>query len=182
MNRSEDNLPRRKLLLGLAAVTTVGAGVWVRRSWFDRHYLQPRFNAAEAVTYAVASPDERLRAEVSFEAAGGAAPCWRIHRDDRAVLESESLGLTLEDARKLGPGAQVIGQQLTRLQADHAAELTGECNELAVQMLDAATGIIFDIIVRAYDAGVALGYLVRYLPENETIQPFATPWRLILPA
>jgi hypothetical protein len=174
-------LQRRKLLLGLAAMSTVGAGVWIRRAWFDRRYLQPGFNTAEAVTYAVASPDRRLRADVSFEAAGGAAPRWRVHRDERAVLESEALGLTLADARKLGPGAQVIGQQLTRLHEDHAAELTGQCNELAVQVLDAATGIIFDIIVRAYDAGVALGYLVRYMPDNESMQPFTTPWRVILP-
>jgi len=179
MNRTL--LQRRKLLWGLAAITTMGAGVWARRSWFDRHYLQPRFNTAAAVTYSVASPNERLRAEVSFEAAGGAAPSWRVHRDDRAVLESESLVLMLANARELGPGAQVIGQQLTRLHEDSAAELAGECNELAVQLLDAATGIIFDIVVRAYDAGVAQGYLVRYLPENETLQPFTTPWRVIVP-
>jgi hypothetical protein len=191
MHRSEHNkaeggasrpmLQRRKLLLGLAAITTVGAGVWARRAWFDRHYLQPGFNTAEAVTYAVASPNQRLRAEVLFEAAGGATPRWRVHRDERAVLQSEALGLTLADARKLGPGARVIGQQLTRLHEGHAAELAGECNELAVQMLDAATGIIFDVIVRAYDAGVALGYLVRYMPDNESMQPFTTPWRVILP-
>lgn len=176
-------IQRRKLLLGLGvgavAVATAGAGLWARRVWFDRQYLQPRFNSVQAARYSVSSPNERLHAELMFEAAGGAAPRWSVRHDDRAVLEPESLGLTLADARKLGPGAQIIGQQLTRLHEDVAAELSGECNELAVQMLDAATGIMFDVMVRAYDAGVALGYLVRYTPDDETLQPFTTPWRVV---
>ena len=178
---SRPMLQRRKVLLGLAAVATAGAGVWARRMWFDRQYLEPRFNSVQALTYAVASPDERLRAEVLFEAAGGAAPHLRVHRGDREVIEPESLGLTLSDARKVGPGAQIIGQQLTLLNDNlHLpVGLSGECNELAVQMLDAPTGIMFDIVVRAYDAGVALSYLVRYLPDMETLQPYMTPWRVI---
>lgn len=183
-------LQRRKVLIGLgfgaAVVATAGAGIWARRLWFERHYLQPRFNTAGAVSYAVSSPNKRWYAELLFEAAGGAAPRWRVNRDGRAVLEPESLGLMLADGRKLGPGVQVIGQQSVQLHehqplADgEAANLSGECSELAVQMLDAATGIMFDIIVRAYDAGVALAYLVRYIPDNESLQPFATPWRVVL--
>lgn len=179
---SRPMLQRRNLLIGLAVVATAGTGVWARRFWYERQYLQPRFNTAAAVSYSVASPDERLRAEVLFEAAGGAAPRWQVHHDDRAILEPESLGLTLADARKLGPGAQIIGQQLTRLHESLQLPLSGECNELAVQMIDAATGIMFDIMVRAYDTGVAQSYLVRYIPDNEALQPFTTPWRVVLPS
>lgn len=183
---------RRKVLIGLgvgaAAVATAGAGLWARRLWFDRHYLQPRFNTVEAASYAVSSPNGRWHAELLFDAAGGAAPRWRVNHAGRAVLEPESLGLTLSDGRKLGPGVQVIGQQSVQLHEHEplgggdAANLSGECSELAVQMLDAATGIIFDIIVRAYDTGVALSYLIRYIPDNESLQPYTTPWRVVLDA
>lgn len=174
-------LQRRKVLMGLGVgAVSIGAGLWARRVWFDQRYLQPRFNSAQPVSYAVSSPDERLHAELMFEAAGGSAPRWRVHHDNRSVLEPESLSLTLSDSRKLGSGVQVIGQQLTRLHENVSADLSGECNELAVQMLDAATGIIFDVIVRAYDAGVALSYLVRHIPGDETLQPFNTPWRLVM--
>lgn len=173
---------RRHLLVGfgLGAAAVVTGGAWARRFWFEQRYLQPRFNSVEAVAYAVASPDDRLHAELSFAAAGGAAPRWRVHRNNRDVLEFESLALTLADSRKLGSGAQIIGQQLTRLHENVGADLTGECNELAVQLLDVATGVMFDIMIRAYDAGVAQCYLVRYLPEEETLQPFTTPWRVVL--
>jgi hypothetical protein len=157
----------------------VTGGAWARRLWFNQHYLQPRFNSVEAVTYAVASPDERLHAELSFAAAGGAAPRWRVHHDNRDVVELESLALTLADSRKLGSGAQIIGQQLTRLHENVGSDLTGECNELAVQLLDGATGIMFDIMVRAYDAGVAQCYLLRYNPQDEALQPLTTPWRVV---
>lgn len=156
-------------------MATTGFGLWARRLWYDRHYAQPSFNSDQAVSYAAESPNGRLRAEILFEAAGGGAPRWRVQHRGRAVLEPGSLGLTLADGRQLGPGARIIGQQLTRLDETLqppygvASEYAGACNELAVQLMDAATGIIFDILVRAYDAGVALRYLIRYIPDSETL-------------
>lgn len=177
---SRPEFQRRKVLIGLgvgaAVVATTGFGLWARRLWYDRHYAQPSFNSDQAVSYAAESPNGRLRAEILFEAAGGGAPRWRVQHRGRAVLEPGSLGLTLADGRQLGPGVRIIGQQLTRLDETLqppygvAAEYAGACNELAVQMMDAATGIIFDILVRAYDAGVALRYLIRYIPDSETLQ------------
>lgn len=170
---------RRKMLMGLgvgAAIAAISVGVWARRQWFDKHYAQPTFNSSEAVSYTAQSPNSLLRAEILFEPVGGGAPQWRVQHRGRAVLETSSLGLTLADGRQLGPGVQIIGQQLTRLDESLPTpygvppEYAGVCNELAVQMMDAATGIIFDILVRAYDAAVALRYLIRYIPGSETVR------------
>jgi len=172
-------LKRRSVLIGLGtgtAIAAAGVGLWWRRQWFDQHYAQPTFNQETAVSYAVESPNGQLRAEIIFDSAGGGAPRWQVQHRGRAVLEPGELGLILADGRKLGPGVRIIGQQLTRIhdtwQPSYgiAAEYPGANNELAVQMMDAATGIIFDILLRAYDAGVALRYLLRHIPDGG---PFA---------
>jgi alpha-glucosidase len=176
---SRPMLNRRNVLIGLGVGTAfmaTGLGIWARRQWFDKHYAQPSFNSSEAVSYAAQSPNGLVRAEILFDAAGGGAPRWRVQHRGRAVLEPGSLGLMLADGRQLGPGVRIIGQQLTELDEISpplygvTAKYTDACNEQAVQMMDAATGIIFDILVRAYDAGVALRYLIRYIPDSETLQ------------
>ncbi len=183
-------LKRRNLVLGLgagAALAVTGLGVLARRQWFDRHYAQPSFNSNEAVSYAVSSPNGLLRAELLFDAAAGIAPRWRVQHRGRAVLEPGSLELMLADGRKLGPGARILGQQLIPLDQTWqppygiTAQYPGACNELAVQLMDATTGIMFDILLRAYDAGVALRYLVRHVPDGDSLKLSGENTHFVLP-
>jgi alpha-glucosidase len=168
-------LKRRKILVGLGAgalTAAAGWGVWGRKAW---HSAEPNTSGERAVSYAAESPHGLLRAEIVLEGSSGGTPRWRVQHRGRPVLEPSPLGLTLADGRQLGASVRIIGQKVTRLNETWrppygiASEYAGECNELAVQLLDTASNVTFDILLRAYDAGIALRYLLRTIPDGETL-------------
>jgi alpha-glucosidase len=168
---------RRKLIVGVAGgATVVAAGVWAPRAWHDRQHLPPEFNRIGPLTLGVQSPNGKLRAELLLDAVGGAAPRWRVEHQGKTVLEPSLVGLTLADGRKLGPGVRVIGYQTATLDETWAppygisARYAGTCQQLALQVMDVASGIMFDIVLRAYDSGIAIRYLVRFVPDQESIK------------
>jgi alpha-glucosidase len=168
---------KRAAIVGIASGAAVlAAALGIRRAWYDHRYLPREFNQGQPLAIGIDSPNGKLRVEVLFEAVGGAAPRWRVQHQGRTILEPSLLGLTLADGRKLGPGVRVIGHQEAMLDETWkptygiAAQYAGACRELAVQAMDVASGIMFDIELRAYDAGVALRYLVRFVPEQESLK------------
>lgn len=137
-------------LVGLALVLTAGtAGV-------------ASAGPAAAAATKVSSPDGRLTVGVTTQ--DGQLRYW-VRRDGRTVVLPSALGLRLTDGSTLGTGVTVSGTTTRArnttwrpvwgadaLVRDHHRELTVGLRQ--------AGGRVFDLIVRAYDDGVALRYSV----------------------
>jgi alpha-glucosidase len=166
---------RRKLLVGVAGGATVAAGIWARRAWNERRSPPPEFNRISPLALGVQSPNGKLRAELLLDAVGGGAPRWRVEHQGKTILEPSLLGLTLADGGRLGPGVKVIGHQTTTRDETWeppygiSARYAGTCQELTVRVVDVPSGVVFDIVLRAYDAGIGIRYSMRSAPHRESI-------------
>jgi len=134
-----------------AAIAAAGASLMGGPAW-----------AAPAL--AVNSPDGRLRAALE----PGGELSWRVEdAAGRTLLEPSALGLILADGRRLGPGAQLISSAQRRRRGVWAGPYgvrkvsTDDCQELTARFRDPATGLRFEVVLRAYDAGVAVRYVLR---------------------
>lgn len=124
----------------------------------------------------VRSPNGILRATIAIAAHGsGGAIVWEVSYGDRAVILPSVLGLVLSDGRCLGMGARVVGHRLLkhddRWKPHYGihSEYGGVYEELTVNLEDPMSGIGFDVIVRVYDAGVAIRYLLRQNPSGAEV-------------
>lgn len=166
-------LKRRNVLVGLGASAALTAGLGIV-GCRPRHAVHSADNEPPP-RYVAESPNGLLRAEISLGARDGEQLHWRVQYRGRPVLDFGPLSLSLADGRKLGASAQITGHQVTRLNGTWqppygiAAEYQGECNELAIQILDTATDVTFDILLRAYDAGIALRYSIRQVPDGKPL-------------
>ncbi|CAN7434664.1 glycoside hydrolase family 97 catalytic domain-containing protein [Phenylobacterium sp. LjRoot225] len=112
---------------------------------------------------AARSPDGRL----SVTLHPGAALTWSVTHSVRgSVLVDSELGLVLADGRRLGPGVELISSRRRRVRAAWAPRYgirdvsVDHCDELTAHFRDRATGLSFGVVVRAYDEGVAVRYVL----------------------
>jgi alpha-glucosidase len=123
----------------------------------------------------VVSPDGRL--VVSVAQAGGQV-VWSVNYDGAPVILPSSLGLSLASGGTLGPGARPVrggGLSRRRLsgswqpQYGRQQTLTEHCEEGTLTLADPATGTVFAVIVRAYDAGAAIRYQLVSSPGARSL-------------
>jgi alpha-glucosidase len=113
------------------------------------------------------SPNRLLIAEILIGESGGSALKWAVLYGKTRVLEPSELGLALSDGRVLGRTAKLLGHSKSVVDSGWnppygiRAKVPDVCEELVVHLQDAGSGIAFDCIVRAYDAGAALRYVIR---------------------
>ena len=114
--------------------------------------------AAGAIT--VASPDGRSVVTLDSEKL-----TYAVSRDGRQIIAPSPLGLNL-DIGMLGPGAQLAEHtrasvdELYHIVAGKAAVAPDRYNQLDLAMVAGGPQLRFNVIVRAYDNGVALRYAV----------------------
>jgi len=113
------------------------------------------------------SPNRLLIAQILTGESGGGALEWAVLYGKERVLEPSALGLALSDGHVLGRTAEILGHSTSVVDCSWnppygiRAKVPAVCEELAVHLQDAGSGIAFDCIVRAYDAGAALRYVIR---------------------
>jgi alpha-glucosidase len=82
------------------------------------------------------------------------------------ILVPSELGLVLADGRRLGPGAELVSTRRRRVRAAWAPRYgvrrvsIDHCEELTAHFRDHAAGVSFGVVVRAYDEGVAVRYVL----------------------
>jgi alpha-glucosidase len=149
---------RRSVLAGLGAVTASFAGA--------RSHELSHNRSARAVLSAT-SPNRLLIAQIIIGESGGSALEWAVLYGKARVLEPSALGLTLSDGRVLGRTAELLGHSTSAVDCSWnppygiRTKVPDVCEELVVRLQDAGSGIAFDCIVRAYDGGAALRYVIR---------------------
>ena len=147
----------RRAMLGASALMFTGAATAVG----------PALGAVSGRTAEVASPDGRLRLRLSW---GEGGPRWSVLKDRRVLMQPSPLGLVLADGRRLGPEATCEAQTRAARTDAYApvfgtdARYDASHRELVLRFRDPATRIAFDIVARAYDAGVAIRYRMVSLP------------------
>ena len=123
--------------------------------------------AAQTEPVSLRSPDGRLAIEVFTDAAHGAPSQvrYRVSLSGRVVVDASDLGAALEDGAKLGSDAAIVGSESIEIDSsfeqypgkrrqvvDRAAETTITLRERGAKPLE------WQLVVRAYDDGVALRY------------------------
>ncbi|WP_433185786.1 glycoside hydrolase family 97 catalytic domain-containing protein [Actinoallomurus sp. CA-150999] len=156
-------ITRRALLAGALATGAGAAGIATARTATAEETDPP------GRSWSVISPGGRLHARLAW---GPAGLTWAVNLHRRPVLLPSTLGLRLDSGAVLGPGATLTGFRRDRIHGHwtpaygRRERLTEECAELQVDLVDPATNTAFSVILRAYDDGVALRYLLRNAPGD----------------
>jgi len=168
MNDKCSDFSRRTLLGGLGVVALGTGGCRNLADGLDPDADEFEYTVKEHKSYVVLSPDRRLRVEIAVPGVdSGLAPTWQLRLGSEVVLLPSTLGLHLADGRLLGPGARLVGHRSRSISKRWrppygiSDEYPDRFEELVVQLEDAQLGIEFDLVARAYDAGVALRYVIR---------------------
>ena len=120
---------------------------------------KPAADSIEAV-----SPDGALRVRLTVGAKGAT---WSVRWRDQTILAPGALGLVLADGRVLGARVRVLKASSRRITGDWAPPFgisdryDQACQEARLDLLDPATGVTFSVLVRAYDHGCALRYVLN---------------------
>lgn len=158
------SISRRDVLAGIAGVASLQ---------FSPEAWAAAFGAADRPM--AISPDGRLRAFLVSPAEINHPPAWAATLDGRPVLQPSSLSLRLEDGTAIGPGARLTDQQRTSFSghwsppygiAAHYDESHGQIVGTFDQPGLNGQRIAFEIILRAYNAGIAVRY--RLLGDSGT--------------
>jgi alpha-glucosidase len=127
-----------------------------------------------AQDWTVESPDGRTR--VTLEA--GPTLTWAVERDGRPILAPSPLSLSLGDGRVLGPDARVRDTSTRSVDAvvrpvvpEKNAEIPDRYEELTLTFEDG-----WDVVVRAYDEGVAYRFATRF-DDSVTVAAEEATWR-----
>lgn len=133
----------------------------------------------QAPPISLASPDGKIRFDVrvgSFEGMQG-VPTYRVSYGATSVLGDSRLGLVLGEGGALDSGLRVTGTQyrssdsVEALGFGKASEARDHYNEVRVSLRQVvAPGRRLDLVVRAYDDGVAFRYV---LPEQPYLRDVA---------
>lgn len=141
-----------------------------RRGFIAGAALLPVAGMAKArQAHAVRSPDGKVTAELI---ATGGALCWTVAYAGTSVVEPSPLALLLASGKRLGPGARLIDVQRRTISGEWtppygvAERYTEACEELTATFAQKAQGFRFAIVLRAYDAGVAIRYRLLDAPDG----------------
>jgi alpha-glucosidase len=113
------------------------------------------------------APDKRAQIGLWVGAQGAA---WAASYDGQTVVPASAAGLRLADGHELGPGAMVRGVTHRQHRGTWTpvygrnATVSDDYDEVRLALTDSHTGVRFSIVVRAYDAGVALRYELETSP------------------
>ena len=129
--------------------------------------------AVQAETVHVASPNGRIAVDVSTD--GPAGPTFAVTVDGKAIVTPSPLGLDLDVGSIAGSAAKLTGHTDTAV-ASSFDLVVGKAKTVAdhynqSDIAFAASGKVsrFNLIIRAYDDGVALRYVI---PQQEGISDF----------
>lgn len=131
--------------------------------------------AAPAAAQSVASPDGRLLVTLGTNADD--QPTYALSVGGRSVITPSPLGLEFERYAKLANGLRAVATDASRgedrysLRAGKTAAVAERYNQIVVHM--AETGgehRRLDVIVRAYDTGIALRYAVPQQPHLTSLR------------
>lgn len=138
------------------------------------------FYGCNSGTLTLDSPDGQIRVsiETARQAAAGTeetTPGYRILYREREIVAFSELGLELRDGPALGPGMRITGTQTRRVE-ERWERVWGKnkvvidrYNEGIVQLENEGAGLKLELVVRAYDDGVAIRY---HIPEQDNIREF----------
>lgn len=123
-----------------------------------------------AAAQTVASPDGRLAVTLGTDAED--QPTWRLDVAGRTVIAPSALGLEFERYAKLANGLRPVateaseGEDRYTLRAGKVSAVADRYRQIVVHMAEAGgRHRRLDLIVRAYDSGVALRYAVPRQPD-----------------
>jgi len=128
--------------------------------------------ASHRQPYEVISPDGRLKVMLDVSAP---LPEWRVSYDGLPVLLPSALGLGLADGRVLGAGADCLGVTPRTYEGywtppfGQSALYDQACTEQVVHFADKASGVRFNIIMRAYDGAAAVRYELVSVPQASAL-------------
>lgn len=120
---------------------------------------KPSASAVEAV-----SPDGALRVRLAVDAKGAT---WSVRWRGQTILAPSALGLVLADGRVLGATARSLGTSTRTIKGEWSppfgirARYDQTCQEARMDLADPVTGATFSVLVRAYDHGCALRYVLN---------------------
>jgi len=164
---------RRKALRGLGALAAAGATAARGNLRAAARHSETTGDLHGAVRLSVGSPDGALTASVLIAPTGTqAAPSWEVSHRGNPVLLPSRLGLSLPDGRALGSGAILVSHRVAmhddtwKPPYGIQSEYGGPSRELTVTLRDPVGGVVFDIVVRLYDAAAALRYRLREAPRG----------------
>jgi hypothetical protein len=138
-------------------------------------YAQPALAGVGAPqareTASVSSPDGRLRVTVRVDPEFS----YSVRYAGEDLILESPLGLEFADQPPLGPGLAIRQKETMSADDTYAPEwgpqkqISDRCNELAVALAESSPpGRYFQIIVRAYDNGVAFRYVLPRQPGLES--------------
>ncbi len=130
--------------------------------------------AAPAAAQSVASPDGRVVVRLG---SAGDQPTYRVEVSGRTVIAPSTLGLEFERYAKLSNGLLVSGTERKAgtdrytLTAGKVSAVAQPYREMLVHFTEASgERRRLDLVVRAYDSGVALRYLVPEQPRLKSLR------------
>ena len=132
------------------------------------------------------SPDEGIAVEIDTN--DGGAPTWRVEFRGRELIAPSALGLLFEQYRTLASGMEM---RTGRIRAgEDRYRLVGKVSEARDAWREAIVHFVetggerrrLDLVVRAYDDGIAFRYVVPAQPALRTLRLAGEVTRFQLPA
>ena len=129
--------------------------------------------SAYAETVHVASPNGRYAIDVSSSDQGG--PTFAVTVDGKAIITPSPLGIDLDIGQIAGDGAKLTGHTDTTVNSSFdlvvgkAKTVTDHYNQSDIAFSASGKVSRFDLVVRAYDDGVAFRYVV---PQQDGVGDF----------
>ncbi len=127
----------------------------------------------------VDSPDGRLRVEL-FTRAAAEAPGrlqYRVSLSDRLVIDASGLGARMKDGTVLGRDSVIVGAEPAVIDSSFEQypgkrrHVTDRANEVTVTLRErAANALQWQLVLRAYDDGVALRYRFPAQPDWQDLE------------
>jgi alpha-glucosidase len=129
--------------------------------------------AQQSVPVELLSPDGMVK--VTLDASSGdAPPAYRIERHGEVVIAPSPLGLDILYTKNFGAfdftgSARRSVDVMHKLIATKASSARDHFNEVVIAMTERGDGRRMDLIVRAYDDGVAFRYRVPVQPQLQSV-------------
>jgi len=143
--------------------------------------------AAQAASMRVTSPSGKSAIEVQATAKGLS---YSVKFANQIIVQPSAISWTLEGIGVVGPGLRVKSTKQTKINetwtaiAGKRSAVQNKANELRVTLADNAKPIAhtFDLILRAYDDGVAFRYAILTQPGLESFKLNSEQTRIALPS